>query len=423
MVVGDVQGADFTGGGLEVVEGDRGVACSAGDEQDAARAGGVPGGAVDLVQAGALAARRVGGGLALVVQLHDLHAVANGAHTGVVEGDREAVVDHRADRVLEAVDHDGVGLVGGGEVGEEVGLLVEGGGQRTFPDHEPFAQDLLVGGEDAARHGLGDLLGAVHRQVEHAPAGGDGHLQDGLLQADASEDHLMGQGGLADAWSSDDHQALAGCPDGLLSGAPQGLGVRAALLDERPPVGDEPRESSLPRGQGALALGPDLGLDLAADDVGVRSGLHGPLHRAQARGAQAPQVGHPAHDPRIVGGAADRGGGGSEPVHVCGAADTLQLVLLAQPVAEHDRVSGLVLAAQGEDRPPDRLVRRPVEVRPVEQVPYGVDHCGVVHARAQHGGFGVRVVRWHGGEVVEGAGGPVGVVVWRGRTRFVHTGH
>ncbi len=233
----------------------------------------------------------------------------------------------------------------------------------------------------------------------------------------------MGQGRLADARSADDHQALARGPDGLLAGAPQGLGIRAALFDERPSVGDEPRESSLPRGQGALSLGPDLAFDLAANGIGVRSGLHGPLHHVQARGAQAPQVGHPAHDPRIVGGAADRGSGGSEPVHVGRTADPLQVVVLAQPVAEHDRVGGLVLAAKGEDRPPDCLVRRPVEVRSIEDLPYGVDHSGVVHARAQHGGFGVRVVRRHGGEIVEGARAAGGVVVWRGRTGFVHTGH
>jgi hypothetical protein len=155
-----------------------------------------------------------------VVQLQDFHVGSQGAVAGVVEGDGEAVVHHGADSVLEAVDHDGVGLVRCGEVGKEVGLFVQGGGQRPLPDHEPVAQNLLVGLEDTALHGLGDLLGPVHGQVEHSPAGGDRHLQDGFLQAEASEDHLVGQGGLADARSTDDHQALAGGPDGLVACPP-----------------------------------------------------------------------------------------------------------------------------------------------------------------------------------------------------------
>ncbi|GGO54535.1 hypothetical protein GCM10012286_64520 [Streptomyces lasiicapitis] len=54
MVVGDVQRADLPGRGLEVVQGDGRIAGLPGDEEDAARACGDPGGAVDLVQAGAL---------------------------------------------------------------------------------------------------------------------------------------------------------------------------------------------------------------------------------------------------------------------------------------------------------------------------------------------------------------------------------
>lgn len=52
VVVDDLEGADLAGGGFEVVQGDGEVARFPGDEEDAARAGGDPGGAVDPVQGG-----------------------------------------------------------------------------------------------------------------------------------------------------------------------------------------------------------------------------------------------------------------------------------------------------------------------------------------------------------------------------------
>jgi hypothetical protein len=140
----------------------------------------------------------------------------------------------------------------------------------------------------------------------------------------------MGQRGLPDTGCSDDHQALARGPGRLLPRAPQRLGVGPGLGDEAPSVGDEPGEPALAGGERTLALGPDLRLHLAADGVRIGARLHRALGGPDAGGTQAAQVGHPAHDARVVDGAADGGHGVGKLVDVDHTPDPLQVVLRAQ---------------------------------------------------------------------------------------------
>ncbi len=391
----DGERADLAGDGLEVVEVDDGVAGFTGDEQHAARAGGQPGGAVHAVEGGALAARGVRGGLALVVQLQDLDALAQGPVAGAVVGDGEAVVDEGADGVLEAVDDDGVSTVCGGQLGEEAGLLVQTARQRALPDEEPLADQLLVLGPDQSGHGSGDLLGPVHRQVQDALALGDGHAERRVAQADPGEDHLVGDRGLADTGGADDHQALAGCPRGFPAGAPQRFLVRPGLGHEVPAVHHEAREAAVPGGQCALASLADLGIERAADLVRLGAGQQGLLDGPDARGVQFPQLRLTSHDGRVVVGVVRRWRRlGGEPDQVVHAAYTVQIAGAPKPVG--DGYGGCRGSFEGEveDRAPDGLVGGPVEVAGIEDGAGRTDGGRAQrHAGADDRPLGVQVVR------------------------------
>lgn len=78
---------------------------------------------------------------------------------------------------------------------------------------------------------------------------------------------------------------------------------------------------------------------------------------------------------------------------VCGSADALEVTLLAEAVVHGDRVGRLVLAVQGEQDAPDRLVGGPVEGAVAEHRPHLVDRLATVHAGAEYRQLGVDVVR------------------------------
>ncbi len=252
-----------------------------------------------------------------------------------------------------------------------------------------------MGGGDGAGHGAGDLHRPVQRQVEHALGRSDGHAQRGLLEADARQHHLVGDGGLPDARWSDDHQALARRPRRLLTGAPEWLLLRPGLGDEVPAVDDVPRQPTGAVGEGALTLGAEFCCDGGADHVRISPGGQGALDRSDARAVQGPQFGGSSHDPGVVLGVGSRGRRCSyQGVQVVLAADPRQVVLAAEVVAECDGVGGRSGCPESQDGPPDGLVRRPVEVLGFQDASDCL-HCAVVdHACAQDGLLRALVMGW-----------------------------
>ena len=67
-----------------------------------------------------------------------------GTRKGVESAAAILVVGELADDVLDAVDDHGVGVVVGGEFGEQVRLAIERGRKRSSPYDEQVAEGLLV---------------------------------------------------------------------------------------------------------------------------------------------------------------------------------------------------------------------------------------------------------------------------------------
>ena len=161
--------------------------------------------------------------------------------------------------------------------------------------------------------------------------------------------------------------------------------LAAALLGDRVDLGLGPVDDVL---DVALALAiPHL------DDP--RAGLDEPAqHRSLV------------DDLGVVGGIGRRRHRLHELVQIRGPTDAGQVAALGQLIGDRDRVSGLPPPEEVEDRLEDRLVRRPIEVVPLDQRQALGDRILVEQHRAQHRLLGRHVLRRHpliGGALVAAA--------------------
>src|SRR5581483_11579106 len=152
-----------------------------------------------------------------------------------VDAAADLVVAELRRDVLQAVDHDGAGVLLSSEVRQSVDLTKRVEGERAAPDDEPVAQSLAVVLSDHSRQRARRLPRPIHREVQKRPAVvSNPHAEDPPPQAYPAKPDLLPERGLPDAVRADDHQRFPFSPsDRSRCAAPDGRNIDWLVEHER----------------------------------------------------------------------------------------------------------------------------------------------------------------------------------------------